>query len=126
RADPDHAGRDPEKNIRLAHRLLGRESIRLALRPDVCDHVPRDSIHGWRKVRAAEVGRVAPLLAALGLHFLLCGPWKVFDLPLHAPPFSCAFLSDGSSSPKAFRNLCIRRRWEPGASRKSAFPLRNS
>src|SRR6266478_2796098 len=33
-SDSDHAGSDPEEDLCLAHRFLGRKSVRMALRSD--------------------------------------------------------------------------------------------
>jgi hypothetical protein len=41
----------------MAHRLLGRESLRLALRSDVHGHEPGNSVYKWRAVRAGGIVR---------------------------------------------------------------------
>src|ERR1700732_3017530 len=65
RSDPDHARCDPEKDFRLANRLLG--SVRnewMELRHDACCNESRYRYHWRRKPLSDEVVRVdrnAPL-----------------------------------------------------------------
>ena len=49
--DPDHARRHSEEDLRLAHRLLGREGVGLALRSNVRRHVPGCVVHQRRTLR---------------------------------------------------------------------------
>jgi len=49
-----------QKNFRLAHRLLGRKRLGLALRPDVCRDEPGYRLHQWRSVRAAAITSLHP------------------------------------------------------------------
>ena len=56
RADRPYAGSDPEENLLVAHRILGRENLRLALRPDVHPDKSGDRLHRRWTVSAAEVG----------------------------------------------------------------------
>ena len=53
------------RNLLLAHRILGRENLRLALRSDVHPDRSGDLVHGRRTVCAAEVSK--NLLKFVGL-----------------------------------------------------------
>jgi hypothetical protein len=54
-SDTGHAGSYSSEGLRLAHRLLERKGIRLALRPDARPDESGHHLYGWRQVRALEV-----------------------------------------------------------------------
>src|SRR2546422_775590 len=58
--DPAHARRDTEEDLRVEDRLLGRQNIRLALRPDAARDESRDSLDRRRKTRPAVTRRLRP------------------------------------------------------------------
>jgi hypothetical protein len=55
RTDSAHTGRYPEEDFCLAHWVLGRKNLRLALRPPVCGHVPVNPFHRSRTLCFAQV-----------------------------------------------------------------------
>jgi len=57
--DSGYARGHPEEDLCLAHRLLRREGLWLALRLNLpCHgHVPRDCHYRWRALRAAQINR---------------------------------------------------------------------
>lgn len=55
------ARRDSEENVCVAHRVLGREVIGVALRSDICADESADCVHRWGQVRAGEVIRARQL-----------------------------------------------------------------
>src|SRR4029077_17260955 len=83
RTDPRDVGRDPEEGVRLEDRLLGREGLRLALRPDARGDEPdlsdaRGRTAGPGLTRLALCAKISPLLER---HWLRGDRWTASTSP---------------------------------------------